>query len=115
MRRLLFAVVALLALLTPGRALATTPPSGGGSGDASAAPTTNLDNSFLDTKRQLSECLNHSVDLPDCGIQPKAPGDRGGVLQIITFCILGLGIAFISWRVVRSVKARDAALSSRVG
>jgi hypothetical protein len=115
MRRLLFAVVTALALLAPGRAFATTPPSGGQPSDTVGATTTTIDNSFLDTKRQLTECLGNSVDLPDCGIQPKVAGDRGGSLQIITFGILALGIAFICWRVARSVKARDAALSSRAG
>lgn len=114
MRRLLFAVVTLLALLTPGRAFATTPPSTPVSGDGAGATTTTIDNSFLDTKRQLSECLNNSVELPGCGIEPKASGDRGGPLQAVTFGVLALGIAFICWRVVRSVKARDAAMSSRV-
>ena len=33
-------------------------------------------------------------------------------LQLATFGVLTLGIAFICWRVVRSVKARDAALES---
>jgi hypothetical protein len=115
MRRLLFAVVTVLALLAPGRAFATTPPSQGQAGDSGAVTTTTVDNSFLDTKRQLSECLNNSVDLPDCGIEPKVAGDRGGPLQLVTFGILALAIAFICWRVARSVKARDAAFGSRAG
>lgn len=114
MRRLLFAVITLLALLTPGRAFATTPPSTTVPADSSGATTTTIDNSFLDTKRQLSECLNNSVDLPNCGVEPKASGDRGGPLQAVTFALLGLGIAFICWRVVRGIKARDAEMSSRV-
>jgi hypothetical protein len=113
MRRLLFVVVALFALLAPGRAFATTPPNSGDTSDSAAATTTTIDNSFLDTKRQLTECLNNSIDLPDCGIEPKVAGDRGGVLQGVTFGLLTLGIAIISWRVVRAVRARDAAVGSR--
>ncbi len=111
MRRLLFVVCALSALLAPGRAFATTPPTGDGEG--AAATTTTIDNSFLDTKRELSQCLNNSIDLPDCGIEPKQAGDRGGALQGVTFGLLTLGIVVISWRVVRSIKARDAAVGSR--
>jgi hypothetical protein len=107
----LYVIVALFAVMTPARALATVPPNstGGDSGQAGAPPTT-IDNSFLDTKRELSECLNDSIGLPDCGIEPTQPGDRGGVLQGVTFGVLALGIALICWRVVRSVKARDAAV-----
>jgi hypothetical protein len=115
MRRLLFVVVALFAVLIPARALATTPPNGSGDGTTTtdAAPDTTIDNSFLDTKRELSQCLNNSIDLPDCGIEPTQPGDRGGVLQGVTFGVLTLGIVIISWRVVRSIRARDAAVGSR--
>ena len=101
-------IVALFAVLTPARALATVPPNS--SGDDSTTTPTTIDNSFLDTKRELSECLNDSIGLPDCGIEPTQPGDRGGVLQGVTFGVLALGIALICWRVVRSVKARDAAV-----
>ena len=78
-----------------------------------AAPGTTIDNSFLATKRDLSECLNHSVDLPDCGIQPTQPGDRGGWLQGATFLVMTLGIVVICWRVYRSIKARDQAVAPK--
>jgi len=78
--------------------------------DASA-PTTTIDNSFLDTKRDLSECLGRSVELPDCGIEPTNAGDRGGALQYTTFVLMVLGLTFIGWRVVRAVRARDNALN----
>jgi hypothetical protein len=115
MRRLVFVVVALLAVLTPTRALAATAPPGS-SGDAgqAAAPTTTIDNTFLDTKRNLTDCLNNQIGLPDCGVEPTHPGDPGGPLQAITFGLLALGIVIICWRVVRSVKARDAALEAQV-
>jgi hypothetical protein len=114
MRRLLFAVVALFAVMTPAHAFATDAPPNS-SGDAAAVTTTSIVNSFLDTKRDISQCLGNSVGLPDCGTAPTQPGDRGGALQIVTFSLLALGIVIISWRVVRSVRARDAALGSRPG
>lgn len=109
MRRVVFVVFVLFALLAPGPAFATTPPTGGGDG-AAATTTTTIDNSFLDTKRELSQCLNNSINLPDCGIEPQQAGDRGGALQGVTFGLLTLGIVVISWRVVRSIRARDASL-----
>ncbi|MCU1393859.1 MAG: hypothetical protein JWM34_2287 [Ilumatobacteraceae bacterium] len=129
MRRLLFVVVALFAVLTPMRALAASPAGAGGDAAATPAtappattpttavpttiPSTTIDNQFLDTKRELSECLNDSIGLPGCGIKPTQPGDRGGVLQGVTFGLLALGIFIICWRVVRSVKARDISVGSR--
>ena len=127
MRRLLILLVAMFAVsvsLAPGSAFAAAPPNSGGSGSDSgasadgtagaAAPTTSIDNSFLNTKRDISQCLNNSIDLPDCGVQPTTPGARGGWLQGVTFGVLGIGITIISWRVVKSVKARDKALQSHI-
>ena len=114
MRRTLAIMFAAAAFVSPARALAAAPPGSGGDGSTTInAPPTTIDNSFLDTKRDLSECVNHSVDLPDCGIEPTQPGDRGGALQLATFGILTLGIVIICWRVVRAVRARDAAVNAR--
>jgi hypothetical protein len=104
------AVILLFGLLlaVPARALAAAgEPGGDGSG---AATTTTIDTSFLDTKRDLDQCLNHSIDLPDCGREPTQAGDRGGALQYATFGTMVLGLVFIGWRVTKAVKARDAAL-----
>lgn len=125
MRRLLLLLVAMFAVsvsLAPSSAFAAAPPNSGGSGSGAsadgssgvAAPTTTIDNSFLNTKRDISQCLNNSIDLPDCGVQPTTPGARGGWLQGVTFGVLGIGITIISWRVVKSVKARDKALQSHI-
>ncbi len=125
MRRLLLLLVAMFAVsvsLAQSSAFAAAPPNSGGSGSGAsadgssgvAAPTTTIDNSFLNTKRDISQCLNNSIDLPDCGVQPTTPGARGGWLQGVTFGVLGIGITIISWRVVKSVKARDKALQSHI-
>ena len=117
MRRLLLLLVAALALAVaaPTASHAATPPTDpSGDGAGSAVTTTSIDNDFLDTDRELSQCLNHSIDLPGCGVEPKTPGARGGWLQGVTFGVLALGIAIISWRVARAVKARDRALESQI-
>jgi hypothetical protein len=104
----------LFALLAPAPGFAATPTDPSGDGSGAAATTTTVDNSFLDTKRNLTDCLNNSIDLPDCGVEPKTAGARGGWLQGVTFGVLALGIAFIFWRVARAVKARDRALGSQI-
>jgi len=116
MRRLLALLAAVLAfaVLAPSPSFAATPTDPSGDGSGSAVTTTSIDNSFLDTKRDLSQCLNNSIDLPDCGVEPTTPGARGGWLQGVTFGVLVVGIAVITWRVVRSIKARDRALGSQV-
>jgi len=113
MRRMLLALFAAAAFVSPAHAVAAAQPGSSGNNDTTtSAPPTTIDNSFLNTKRDLSQCVTHSVDLPDCGIEPTQPGDRGGVLQLTTFGILTIAIVIICWRVVRSVKARDAAVNT---
>jgi len=115
MRRLLLLLVAAIgfAALAPAPSFAATPTDPSGDGSGSSVTTTSIDNSFLDTKRDLSQCLNNSIDLPDCGVEPTTPGARGGWLQGVTFGVLALGIGFISWRVARSIRARDRAIGSQ--
>ena len=90
-------------MLSPAPSLAVAPPGSGQASDAGVTPTS-IDNEFLNTKRDISQCLGNSVDLPDCGIEPTHPGDRGGALQYVTFGLMSLGVAFIFWRVARGVK-----------
>ena len=130
MRRLLLFLVALVVVAIPSPALATAPVDTAGTTADDAAPTTTtvlgaidttadtttdttIDNGFLDTERDLTECLNNSIQLPGCGSEPTEEGDRGGALQLATFGVLTLGIAFICWRVARGIKARDAAIAER--
>jgi hypothetical protein len=112
-RRALVLILLGLTLAVPARALATGAGTGSGDSGIGAATTTTIDTSFLDTKRDLGDCLNNSIDLPDCGRNPTQAGDRGGALQYATFGIMILGLVFIGWRVTKAVKARDAALSRR--
>ena len=109
MRRWFVLTLTVLAVLAPAPAFAVGPPDSGVTSDT-AVTTTSIDNEFLNTKRDISECLGNSVDLPDCGIEPTTPGARGGSLQYVTFALMALGIAFIFWRVSRGVRARDSAV-----
>ena len=44
---------------------------------------------------------------PGCGTKPVLSGDRGGTMQIAVFGILIAGMAFIGFRIARSVMSRD--------
>ena len=110
MRRWFLCTLFVAASLAPTQAFAAAPPATGG--DDQVTTTTILNNDFLDTEREISECLNNSIQLPGCGIKSTESGARGGPLQYVTFAMMLLGIAFIFWRVARGVKARDAALAS---
>ena len=109
MRRIVVLVLLVFVAFAPDAAVATVPPGDDGSTDTSVAfTTTTIDNSFLDTKRELTQCLNNSINLPDCGIEPKLAGDRGGPLQIVTFSLMGLGLVLIGWRVTRAIRDRKS-------
>ena len=110
MRRWFLLTMFVTASLAPTSAFAAAPPATGGD-DQVTTTTTILNNDFLDTERDISECLNNSIQLPGCGIKSTESGARGGPLQYVTFAMMLLGIAFIFWRVARGVQARDAALA----
>ena len=44
---------------------------------------------------------------PGCGTKPVLSGDRGGAMQIAVFGVLIAGMAFIGFRIARSVISRD--------
>jgi len=62
-------------------------------------------NPFLPDNENPTECLS-SLPRPDCGSE-----ERGGVIQLVTFAILMLGMAFIGWRIALGVRRRDRAMS----
>ena len=109
MRRWFLLTLTVLAVLAPAPALAVGPPDSGVTTDT-AVTATSIDNEFLNTKRDISECLGNSVNLPDCGVKPTTPGARGGALQYVTFALMAFGLGFIFWRVTRGVRARDSAV-----
>ncbi len=62
------------------------------------------DNPYLPVRENVSDCFG-AVERPDCGSKAK-----GGWQMYLTFAVLIAGMSFIGWRVVRGVKARDAAM-----
>jgi hypothetical protein len=60
-------------------------------------------NVYLPEDRNLSDCLS-SLPKPGCGSE-----QRGGAIQLVTFAVLMLGMAFIGWRIFLGVRRRDRA------
>ena len=52
---------------------------------------------------------------PGCGTKPVLTGDRGGTMQIAVFGILIAGMAFIGFRIARSVMSRDRERDTAAG
>ena len=75
---------------------------------AATSPTTTAtvttDNQFLPARENVSDCIG-AVERPNCGSEAK-----GGWQMYLTFGVLIAGMSFIGWRVVRGVRARDAAV-----
>jgi hypothetical protein len=67
-------------------------------------PTT--ENEFMNLERDVTSCIS-SIPQPGCGREPTSSSDRGGWQQLLLFFIMFLGMAFIFYRVYRSVRARD--------
>jgi hypothetical protein len=67
-------------------------------------PTT--ENDFMILERDVTSCIS-SIPKPGCGREPTSSSDRGGWQQLLLFFIMFLGMAFIFFRVYRSVRARD--------
>jgi hypothetical protein len=62
------------------------------------------DNQYLPARQNVSDCIG-AVERPNCGSEAK-----GGWQMYLAFGVLIAGMSFIGWRVVRSVRARDAAM-----
>jgi len=60
-------------------------------------------------------CAGPGVQLPNCGVAPKAPGDRGGSLQYLVWALLVAGLTIIFTVVFRALKRTDAAKQAEVG
>ncbi len=55
------------------------------------------------TDKDLTTCVN-SNPRPDCGVEPKVSGDRGGSAQYATFAVMVAGLACVGFVVVRSTR-----------
>jgi len=65
-------------------------------------PATVVDNPFIPEDQNLSDCIS-ALPRPGCGSEA-----RGGWRQAVIFGLLIVAGAFIAWRLVRSVRRRDA-------
>jgi hypothetical protein len=106
---------ALLALALFG-GLATLATGCGGQNPYQAAESANsapagdtgnsaADNVFTPDQQNVSSCVG-TLERPNCGSKSK-----GGWRMYLTFAVLIAGLSFVGWRVVRSVRARDAVVN----
>lgn len=101
-------IVALLVALAC--AMPTRPPAAADT--ASTPPTTTVaaardapatvveDNPFIPEDQNLSECIS-ALPKPGCGSEA-----RGGWRQTLVFVIMAVALAFVGWRIVRSMRRR---------
>ena len=66
------------------------------------------DNDFL-PDRDLSECVS-AVPQPGCGSKAK-----GGWRQALVFGVVVVGLAFVGWRITRTVRRNRRALETTGG
>jgi len=72
--------------------------------DPNLTPNSLADNVYL-PNRNLSDCVG-TLERPDCGSPQK-----GGKGMYMTFAVLILGLGFVMWRIVLSVRKRDAVVN----
>ena len=102
----LLALLSLVAVVPATSAAATTPPD---ETLLTLPPTdqpTTTDNEFLDLERELTDCVGSALPKPGCGREPTHSGDRGSPMQWAVFAVMGLGIAFIGWRIVAGARKK---------
>ena len=78
------------------------------------APTVDLSVPDLLNGMDYSACVG-LYPKPGCGTKPVLSGDRGGNMQIAVFGILIAGMAFIGFRIARSVISRDRERDNAAG
>ncbi|MGI9030090.1 MAG: hypothetical protein ACR2HP_08915 [Ilumatobacteraceae bacterium] len=86
-----------VAVLGGGRAVAASsePPP------PDTVPTS--ENAYLPADGQLSECIS-ALPPPSCGSEA-----RGGWRQTLVMVLVGLALAVIAWRIIRSARRRSPA------
>ena len=78
------------------------------------APTVDISVPDLLNGMDYSACVG-LYPKPGCGTKPVLSGDRGGNMQIAVFGILIAGMAFIGFRIARSVISRDRERDNAAG
>ena len=64
-------------------------------------------NVFYPEERPLTDCLNNSIPLPNCGSEA-----RGGWAQTTVFVAILAALGFIGWRISRIVRQNRRALDA---
>jgi hypothetical protein len=113
-RRVLVALVAVLLPLLAGPAAGSAAVAAATASVAAitAAPPTDppavTDNDLI-PERDLSDCVS-AMPQPDCGSDAK-----GGWRQLLVFAAVLVGLAFVGWRITRTVRRNRRALESSDG
>ena len=94
MSRWLLLVACVLAIGWSGGVVAATPPTPAPPDTVAAS-----ENVFLPEDETLDECVS-ALPPPSCGSEA-----RGGWRQTLILVAIGVGLAFIVWRIVRAARA----------
>jgi len=101
-RRFLVGVAGACAVLCPslgaGPAGAVPPLDDDATVPTGVTTTTFADNDFIPEDVNLSDCIS-GVPRPGCGSQARSDWRQG-----LVFGVMAIGIAFIGWRIIRSVR-----------
>jgi hypothetical protein len=99
-RRAAAVLVALVAVAPAGPVVAAPPPAAAVTTVTGTPPTDPpfvTDNDFL-PERDLSECVS-AMPQPNCGSESK-----GGWRQALVFGVVVAALAFVGWRIIRTVR-----------
>jgi len=108
--------VALACLAAPALALWSTPSASGNSADTTTETTLQPTATSIYTYNlpgNISDCVG-LYPKPGCGTEPVLSGDRGGVMQYVTFATLIAGLTVIMSVIARSVIKTDRAKAQKV-
>jgi len=85
--------------------IAAGPASAAGEPPPPPSTIATSDNDFVPVDEELTECIS-ALPPPTCGSE-----SRGGWRQTLVFVLVGIGLAFIAWRIVRSVRRRQVGVA----
>lgn len=77
--------------------------------ESAGSDATIAENPYIPEDANIGDCVS-SLPRPDCGSEA-----RGGFHELLTFGVLMMGMAFIGWRIFRSVRKRDRAAAAAAG
>ena len=106
-RRVLAALAAVLLTLCA-VPVGTTVAAAGQEAPTPTDPPVVTDNDFV-PDRDLSDCVS-AVPQPDCGSEAK-----GGWRQALVFGVVVVALAFVAWRITRTVRRNRRALETTGG